>query len=353
MTEMARKVMAHAMDIHAGQMIQVGPRNFLAHPHIAIPISITVEGANILTRNLIIFGQGAVRCHPYLLQELKLFSADIPLTDKIQQWDTLLLSHLGYGISNLARSIVSGLTGGRFIKSPVQGSIAHYYRQLTRMSMALALLSDSCMLLLGGHLKRKERLSARLGDILSELYLGSAVLKYFNDQGSHQTELDYVKWSVETCLYHIQTACDELLANFPLPWLGKLCRWLIFPYGTAYRRPADLLYHNIVSPMITLSHIRERLTRHCYLDSTPNSPMQKLERALANVDTIDPIWKKFQKALKKGTLPHQAPWEKQLAVARTNHILTEEEADNLQDFYKLYQEIIAVDEFSFDLKNRI
>lgn len=348
MTEMARKVIANAMDIHAGHMIQVGPRNFLAHAHIAIPISITVEGANILTRNLIIFGQGAIRCHPYLLHEVNwLYAPDSP--EKIKQLDKLLLSHIGYALSNFARCLISGLTGGRFIRSPIKGTLAHYYRQLTRMSSALAFLSDTCMLILGGDLKRRERTSARLGDLLSELYLASAVLKYFYDQDSPASDIDYVKWSVQTCLHHIQIACDDLLNNFPIRWLGKIFRWIIFPFGTAYHKPSDQLCHKIVKEMTTPSDVRSRITQFCYIENSPNDSMSRIEIALGKMAEIDPIWKKFQKATRGGTLSHRNSFNDRLDTVLKAGILTESEAQSLRDFYALYQEIITVDEFSFDL----
>src|SRR5262249_45576313 len=151
-----------------------------------------------------------------------------------------------YFISNLARSLCNGLTGARFLSSPVSGSTAPYYRQLTRMSGALALLSDTCMLLLGGNLKRKERTSARLGDMLSQLYLASSILKYYQDHGQPKSDLVYVKWGIENCLFEIQVACDELLNNFPIRWLGKVLHWVIFPLGRSYRKPNDSLYHKIV-----------------------------------------------------------------------------------------------------------
>jgi acyl-CoA dehydrogenase len=348
MTEMARKVMSHAMDVHAGHMIQVGPRNFLAHGYFAVPISITVEGANILTRNLIIFGQGAIRCHPYLIHEVELFSTpDSP--QKIKQMDKLLLSHIGYALSNFVRSFISGLTCGKLLRSPTRDSTAGYYRQLTRMSIALSLLSDVCMLVLGGNLKRKERTSARLGDMLSELYLASAVLKYFNDQGKPASDLDYIKWCVQMCLHRIQVACDDLLNNFPIRWLGKLFRWIIFPYGTAYQKPRDSLYHKIVAQMISPSAIRERITQYCFIDKSPEDSMRRIEELLAQVDVIEPTLKKYQKAVRSGHLQQVNNNKERVNAALNAGVLTDVEARSLHEFYELYEEVIKVDEFSFDL----
>jgi acyl-CoA dehydrogenase len=348
MTEMARTVVAHAMDIHSGHMIQVGPRNFLAHAHIAIPISITVEGANILTRNLIIFGQGAIRCHPYLLEEVELFSSP-ESNEKLNSLDKILLAHMGYAISNLSRSLLRGLTGGLFIFSPVRGQVAYCYRQITRMSSALALLSDICLLLLGGNLKRKENTSARLGDMLSQLYIASSVLKHYQDEGNPVDDIDYVKWCVDSCLHKIQIACDDLLNNFPIHWLGKVFRWIIFPFGTAYRKPRDDLSHKIVAQMISPSVIRDRITQNCFIDKRSTDSMRRIETALAKINDIDPIWKKFQKAMRSVTLPPHLTFRERANAALTAGALNADEADSLCDFYELYSEIIKVDEFSFDL----
>jgi acyl-CoA dehydrogenase len=348
MTEMSRKVIDHAMDVHGGHGIQAGPRNFLALAYTAMPVGITVEGANILTRNLIIFGQGAIRCHPYILQEVSLL-AENDNKKNLPQLDRLLMSHIGCSISNLVRSLVSGLTGAHLIFSPVRGPVARYYRQLTRMSSALALLSDMCMLILGGNLKRKERISARLGDILSQLYLASAVLKYFNDQGSPVSDLDYVKWCIQTCLADIQIACDDLLNNFPIPWLGKVLRWILFPWGVAYRKPKDDLSHRIVGPMLESNDLRERLTRYCYIAQENNNPMRRIENAFLQVQNIDSAWKKFQTVLRNGTILPYGTLAEHMQAAVAMKVLTPSEMQALHEFLDLYQEIIRVNEFSFDL----
>ncbi len=347
MTEMARHIISKAMDIQAGYGIQVGPRNFLAHPYLSIPVSITVEGANILTRNLIIFGQGAIRCHPYILREIELFSEK----NAVDTLDNLLLSHLGYVLSNLARSFSFGITGGYIAFSPIRGPVARYYRQLTRMSTALALLSDLVMLILGGSLKRKERISARLADILSQLYLASAVLKYYQDQGQPTTDLIYVKWSVEMCLYEMQVACDELFANFPIRWLGKLLRGIIFPWGVAYSKPKDRLSHDIVQSMLAPTALRERLTQEIYIAKPDTDAMRRIETAFHKMPQIDELGKKFQLAIRQRKLPCLGTMKEQLKAAVNAAILTESEAEALAEFNQLYKEVIKVNEFSFDLNS--
>lgn len=350
MTEFARKMVANAMDINAGHAIQAGPRNYLANLHMAIPVSITVEGANILTRNLIIFGQGAIRCHPFILKEIELFS-NANNENTLDQIDGTLLSHIGYAISNFVRTLVGGLTGGMLLPTPVKGPTAKYYRQLTRMSAALAMLSDMSMMILGGALKRKERISARLGDILSQLYMASAVLKYFKDHQEPSTDIYNVKWSIEMCLYRIQMAIDELLDNFPIKWLGKVLRWVVFPFGRSYTKPSDFLYHKVVTAMLSPSEFRDRLTRFCYVGEGEENPIQRLDAALESMHEVEPLFKKFQNAIRNGLIPKRAHFEEQIKAAVTTNTLTNNEMQALKKFYALQKEVIKVNEFSFDLNS--
>lgn len=347
MTEISRQVIAHGMDIHAGHMIQVGPRNFLANPHIAIPISITVEGANILTRNLIIFGQGAIRCHPYLLKEVELISA--PETD-IVALDKTLMEHIGFFMSNFIRNLSFGLTGGIFIFANAKHKrIKKYQRQLTRMSAALALLADSSLILLGGSLKRRERISARLGDMMSQLYLASAVLKYYQDNNCPEADVDYVCWTLQNCLQKTQTACDELFLNFPNRIVGAILGAIIFPFGTAYRAPKDNLSKRIASSMLAPSELRSRLTKYTYLSSEEDDLGNRLEKALMQVATIEPISKKLHKAIQQGVIPAQLNDEERIDSAKKQGVITNEESELIKAYNELKNEIIKVNEFSFDL----
>lgn len=351
MTELSRQVIAHGMDIHAGHGIQVGPRNFLASLHFSNPISITVEGANILTRNLIIFGQGAIRCHPYLLKEIALISA--PETN-IAELDNVLMSHVGFFASNLLRNFGYGLSGGRWIKSTIKNPrIRHYQRQLTRMSAALALLADTSLIILGGSLKRRERISARLGDIMSQLYLASAVLKYYQDNMQQEVDVDYVCWSLHQCLHKIQIACDELFNNYPHSVLGKLLNWIIFPWGRAYHAPTDKLHKQIVMPMLLPSAIRDRITQHVYTSKQHKDPSYQLDLALSKAQDMDPIWHKVHKGIQKGTLTPRGSLNERMQQAQKEGILTSEEVAKLNDFENLRSEIIKVNEFSFDLNEVI
>src|SRR3990167_6092306 len=347
MTEIARQVINHAMDVHAGHMIQVGPRNLLSSAYMAMPISITVEGANILTRNLIIFGQGATRCHPYLLKEVELITAEKP---DIKALDRVLMSHIGFFVGNLLRNIAYSLTGGRFVFATVKNKrIRCYQRQLTRMSAALALMADTSLILLGGSLKRRERISARLGDVMSQLYLASAVLKYFHDEGSPKTDVDYVCWCLQYCLSKMQIASNDFLDNFPKRWVGKLLNWIIFPFGQVYRAPRDASYKKIVLPMLFANELRDRLTRHCFVGKDQSELSYRLDQALSQVPTVEPIIKKMHKAMQAGVVSSRHSFADRVVLATKAGVLTTDEADKLSVFESLRNEIIKVNEFSFDL----
>lgn len=350
MTEMSRQVVADAMDVHAGHMVQVGPRNFLANIYFAIPMSVTVEGANILTRNLIIFGQGAIRCHPYLLNEVELISAKD--TD-LKALDKTLLAHVGFFVQNIAKSFVYGLTGGRFIKSTLQDkNLSALQKQLTRMSTALAVFADASLILLGGSLKRRERLSARLGDVMSYLYLSSTTLKYYLENKS-DTDVLYARWAIETNLHKIQAAFDEIIKNFPVPVVGRLLGWMIFPFGRAYTAPKDTLSKKIVGAMLKPTSFRDRLTKYCYVSPNEKDTTYQLEVGLANVDKMDPIRKKVDKAIKELGLKRELNYQSLIQKAEKNGILSAAEAKQLAEFEALRSEIIKVNEFTFDLKHVI
>lgn len=348
MTEMARRVIMHAMDIHGGHGIQAGPENYLANAHLGIPISITVEGANILTRNLIIFGQGAIRCHPYLLEEVDQFTAK-PSLERSRKLDKLLFAHAGHAVSLVVRNIWCGLTGGRLLFSPERGKSAKYYRQLSRMSAAFALLSEVTLMLLGGELKRKERLSARLGDILSQLYLSSAVLKYFHDQGKPASDIPYVQWCLQHALVDIQNTIEDLTENYPSPVIGKVLRHVIFPWGRAYAKPSDSLHASITAAMLEPSPLRDRLTRLFHRPTTKKTATARVDAALLQVNRIEPILKKIHQALRSGEINPASSFEQQLHQAVRIHLLSEDEALSLTQYNNLYQDVIRVDEFSPDL----
>ena len=298
MTEISRQVVNDAFDVHAGKAVQGGPSNYLSSAYLGMPVSITVEGANILTRNLIIFGQGAMRCHPFVRQEVAAAAETDPVF-ALAQFDKLICAHLGYTLSNLARTFWHGLTGAAFVRTGQKGPLVKYYKQLTRMSAAFALISDATMMSLGGELKRKERLSARLGDILSQLYIASATLKYFHDENALPEDLPSVEWILQQCLYQMQIAFDEFFANFPQRILGGFLSFMVFPFDRSYKhRPKDKLGHQLVKAMTDSSTLRKRMTHFCYVSQDPKDKLTRLQTAFDSLPLIKETEKTLQAARK-------------------------------------------------------
>ncbi|MGB6977307.1 MAG: acyl-CoA dehydrogenase [Gammaproteobacteria bacterium] len=347
LTELSRKIINDAMDIHGGKTIQFGPKNYLGYFYEALPISITVEGANILTRNLIIFGQGALRCHSFLRNELvAMRQADSPRG--LRFFDHLLLKHSGHFVTRLVRLLIYTWTGGHFIHAPKASAekVKPYYRQLTRMSAALAVVVDVMLLLLGGDLKRCERLSARLGDVLSYLYLASAVLWYYQQHQHPSSDWPLVRWSLDWCLHQIYRAFDELFANLPKQrWLGYGLRWVVFPWGRPYCPPSDKLDQQVASALQHSSPMRDRLTSCCYTGKVPET-IALMEQALHLTKLVAPIQQKLHHAVRTDQLDGRLPMPKLLETALNANILTLDEVKLCQQFDGLCAEIIAVDEFS-------
>ncbi len=343
-TEFGRKAISDAMDIHGGRGIQMGPRNYLGNLYIGAPVGITVEGANILTRNLIIFGQGAVRCHPYTLKEMAAADLDNP-RQALQQFDKLLFAHFGYAIRNAVRSFSYGLVGAKCIRVPHKGVSRKYLKQLTRMSSALAFVSDMAMITLGGKLKRKERLSARLGDVLSHLYYASAVLKYFQDQNFPASDVPFVRWSVDYCLHQIQLAFDEFFANFPKRGLAVMMRCMIFPWGRAYKMPKDSLGERIAVEMMKPSALRQRLCDLCYVTEDESDGTGLIEKTFQLHAKSEAANIKLLNAVRSGRVPREGSMDERLAAATKAGILTAEESKMLAELQILKANIVRVDEF--------
>lgn len=293
-THRGQRAIIDAMDIAGGKGIMLGKSNFLARAYQGAPIAITVEGANILTRSMIIFGQGAIRCHPYVLQEMAAAERnDLPAFDRA------LFSHVGHVGSNLVRSLWLGITGGYTSASPTRDATRRYYQHLNRISANLALLSDVSMSVLGGSLKRRERVSARLGDILSQLYLASAALKRYDDEGRQAADLPLLHWGVQDALNQAENAIDDLLRNFPNAAVAATLRLAIFPAGRHCRAPSDRLDHQLAKLLQTPSATRSRLGRGQYLTPGEHNPAGQLEAALQDVMAAEAIHDRLSKQLKK------------------------------------------------------
>ncbi len=349
LTEHMRKVIDDAMDIRGGSGICMGPHNLIGRAYQGIPISITVEGANILTRSLIIYGQGAVRCHPYVFKEMEAVrETNISLAQ--QNFDKAFIGHIGFTISNAVRSIVLALSSGRLVPAPVGDKTARYYQHLSRISAAFSFASDVAMLVLGGSLKRKEKLSGRLGDVLSQLYLASAVLKRYQDQGKPQADLPLVRWNCDLALYQSQQALDGLLRNFPNKLAAVIMRIIIFPVGRHFRPPTDKTGHQIASILIEPSSTRDRLTDGVYLSDDPEDAIGRVEVGLEKVIVAEPAAKKLRKATEIGYQVRALEgFEALLAEGIRKNVISDSEADLLRRADEARQRAIKVDDFPQDL----
>jgi acyl-CoA dehydrogenase len=342
LTEKMRACIIDAMDIHGGKGICMGPNNYLARGYQGAPIAITVEGANILTRSMIIYGQGAIRCHPYVLAELQ-----AALNDNAEQarddFDHALFGHIGFALSNVCRSIFFSFSGDKLIKTPYQDETRKYYQKLSRFSANLALLSDVAMLTLGGDLKRRERISARLGDMLSYLYLASACLKRYNDEGRQQADLPLLQWAVEDSLFKIQQAMDELLSNFPNKIVAVLLRTLVLPFGKTVHKPSDKLDHTVAQLLQTPSETRTRLGQGQYLTREPENMLGMLEQTLDDIIACEPIFEKVCRSLNQ-KLPFYN-LDEVAAKGLAANAITQAEADLLVNAEKGRKAAINVDDF--------
>jgi alkylation response protein AidB-like acyl-CoA dehydrogenase len=349
MTEMARKVINDAMDVHGGRGIMMGPANYLGRGYQGTPVSITVEGANILTRSLIIFGQGAIRCHPFVKKEMRA-AQDYEANPKqaLEQFDETLLQHLGYFVANLSRTIFLSVSGGHFYWGPIKDNSKKYVKKINWLSAGLALASDVTMLMLGGALKRKESVSARLGDILSQLYLACATLKFYIDEGKQEVAWPMTEWALQTCLFEAQEAFFALLHNYPSPIVGKILQWVIFPYGKVFTLPHDSLFKELAHSITTPSAIRESLTALCYIGKGKEDPTGVVEMAFYQSVEVRPLIDKITLAVKNKEIKKNIHFEEKIDQALQKHIIDKTEAKKLHAFEKLRQKVIAVDEFNAD-----
>lgn len=342
-TELGRKIACDAMDIHGGKGICLGPKNYLGRGYEASPIAITVEGANILTRSLIIFGQGAIRCHPYVLAELETAQLKDNKAGLIA-FDKTVMQHIGFVISNIVRSLILGLTGGLLVKAPA-GKTKRYFQQATRFSSAFAMLADVCMLILGSDLKRKESISARLGDVLSYLYLLSSVLKKYYDEGQHRDDLPFVRFASHYCLFETQEKLDEIIKNFPNRWIAILLRFLIFPLGQHFSKAKDKYNHKIAQLMIAPTEARQRLATGAFLSSVKENVLADLQDALLKTIAAEPIEKIIKTAFKEKLIVGYHVTE-QAQDALKKNILTVEEFDIFMQALEARKKVIAVDDFN-------
>jgi acyl-CoA dehydrogenase len=345
LTELGRVVGADAMDVHGGKGVMLGPRNYLGRGWQAAPIGITVEGANILTRNLIIFGQGAIRCHPFVLKEMQA-ARNPDGTRSVDDFDNALFGHIGFTISNAVRSLVMALTLARFESAPGTGPIRRYYQHIERFSASFAFATDVAMLSLGGYLKKKESLSARLGDVLSYLYLASMVLKHHHDHGSPKEDQPIVEWACRDLLYRAQEQLHGFLRNFPNRLLAGLMRTLIFPRGRTYFAPSDALGAQLAQLAMEPGPSRDRLCRHVFRSNVADNPLAELDAALRLAVKAEPIDRRLRvEGVKTGRI-QALDVPGQIREGRQLGILSGEEAELLLDYDRRIMHIINVDDFA-------
>ncbi len=344
LTERMRSVVRDGMDIQGGSGICLGPGNYLGRLYQVIPVCITVEGANILTRTMMIFGQGAVRCHPYIYQEIKSINHENEQTG-LEQFDELLFKHMGFFMHNQVASLWLAMTGGRLLKTPGDENSRHYYQTLARFSAAFALLADYAMMTLGGQLKRKERISGFFADILSNLYLCSCVLKHYQNQGSQQQDLSLMHWSCQQTLYSAQQAMTSVMRLLPFSLVTTYFKCLIFPFGKPMLPPGDDLIRQLAALLVQESEARDRLTYGIYLDQRPDDVTGCIEHAFKAVLAAQPVEQKIKALQRKRELP-KGSVESVLDQALEQGLLSQEEAELIQLASVARRTVIMVDDFS-------
>ena len=345
LTEKMRNCVSDAMDIHGGKGICMGPNNYLARSYQGAPVAITVEGANILTRSMIIYGQGAIRCHPYVLAELSAANNE-DQQQALHDFDHALFGHIGFAVSNICRSVWFSFTGSYALSAPYNDETRRYYQLMTRFSSNLAMLSDIAMLTLGGDLKRKERISARLGDILSYLYLASATLKRYNDEGRQSADLPLVQWALEDSLYNIQQAINELINNFPNRIVAAALRVIILPLGCWLQKPSDKTDHKVAALLQYHNETRSRLGQGQYLTREPENLLGQLEQTLEDIIACEPIFDKICRELGQRLPFYQLDLVAQKGLEA--NIISEEEAALLTKTEIARKATIDVDDFDSD-----
>ncbi len=330
-TETMRKVVNHGMDVVGGRAIQLGPRNFLALTYQSIPVAITVEGANILTRSLMIFGQGSMRCHPYLFEELQLLQAE----DKaaaFKEFSPLLFKHLAYTFNRAAKALAFSITGGSDEGSKNADNFSKaYYSKINRFSADFALTADMALGILAGDLKRKEMLSGRLADIHAHLFIATAILKYYEQGQRTEAEQKHAELALNKALYQVQEAFFGFYDNFPMPLAAAMVKLICFPFGRPIAAPSDQLKQEVAQLMMQEHAFREQLKQHVYYNTDANDVMGRMESTFQSLLQLQPLWNKFKKAESKDQFSGLT-FEAHIANAIETGFITTAEAESLLDY---------------------
>lgn len=332
-TYMMRDSVNNAMEVHAGKTVIDGPSNYLSDTYRAVPVGITVEGANILTRSMIIFGQGAIRCHPWVLKEMMALEEN-DHQQALKDFDESFWGHVGHSANIFFRGWWTSWSFGMFGRAPNEGPAKPYYRQLSRYAAAFAVMADAALLLLGGGLKRKEMLSARFGDILSELYLLSAVLKRWKDDGHPETDLPLLHYCLRRGLATIEQRMDAIIRNLPLRPVAWLLKFFLLPFGVRQAGPSDRLVQRCADLLLEPSEVRDRLTAGLFLEAGANDSIAELERAFELTCKLQPLNERIRNARVSG-----------VEEALEKGLITDAEAKQLKEAQDLVARVIAVDDF--------
>lgn len=342
LTEIMRSVLNDTMDIRAGAEICRGPKNTIGRTYTAVPIAITVEGANILTRSLIIYGQGAVRAHPFVREEMEAIGRK-----DLARFDRAFFGHVNFFFRNFVRAFLLGLTGGRFVSAPIGGPSARYYRALSRWSAAFALVSDSALAIFGGELKRREKIGGRLADALAWQYLASATLKRFYDEGQTPRDEAVMRWAATQALAKIEEALGGVLDNLPNRPVAWLLRLIVLPWGFSMRPPSDALGTKVAAAILNDGELRRHLTPDVYVPSAQEDGLGVLEFALIKVVEAQPAKVKLRNAMRDGRL--KGVTADDLAAAVSAGIVTDTERRSLEEADAARNAAIQVDVFEPDV----
>ena len=344
LTQRCRKTLNLAMEVHAGAGLCLGPSNRIGELHKFATLALTSDGANIVARSLITFGRGVVQAHPHVRAEIEAAQDEDGELGAVA-FDRTLIRHLSFVASNALRTLVHAVTRGRLTPTPrALRGVAQHVRQITRMSAAFALMTDVTLLVLGGELKRRERVSARLADVLSQLYLASATLRHFHQQGDEEADQDLADWALQDCLHRTQEALQGLLANLPSRWLRRALRLVVFPGGLPYRRPGDALEQRLATALMVPSSVRDRLTGGIYMSREAGDPIGRLEDALEKVTLAEPLLARLRDGVRL-ELIETGPLKHRLLSAIEAKLLTPEEAEAVRVAEQVRRQALAVDEF--------
>ncbi len=320
-TELMRKSVEHSMDVVGGRAIQKGPRNFLVASYHSVPVAITVEGANILTRSLMIFGQGAMRCHPYLFEEMQAMQMEDQAAG-LKKFDQLFTAHLGHIFSNLMRTKLFGFLCGSFSPLPANADSFSkpWYQKINLLSATLASMSDIALGVLGGNLKRRELLSARLGDIHSQLFIASAILKFHSAHPRSRAEDAHAEYALARALYTAQEALKDFANNFPMGFLAKLVKFIAMPYGNLVKKPNDDLTRELGDLIMEENPVRQMLGQYLHVSKDPAEAMGRVETTYQLLLSLGPVWHNFIKAKSAGKLQGNSIEEQAQDAAAKNII---------------------------------